>query len=119
MSAPAGFFSVPARFNGRVLCRTNAHGSIWAWRAPSASHRPSPACLFLPAHNQAQAQRWARAAAACGWPAVIRPGSGFAVWQNGPLASCTPPLGVKVRLPPGISASSARALLRSQLGLAS
>lgn len=117
MSAPAGFFSVPARFNGRILCRANARGSVWAWRAPSAGQLPSPACLFVPARQRAQALRFAQSAAALGWQASIREGSCFAVWQSGPLASVAPPLGVKVRLPPGVSASSARAQLRAQLGL--
>ena len=113
MPATARFFSVPARFNGRVLCRLNARGSVWAWRAPSAGHRPSPACLFLPARSHAQAHQWARAAAACGWPAVVRPGSAFAVWQHGPLANSPPNLAVKIRLPLGLSASTARTQLRN------
>ncbi|MEA3644058.1 MAG: hypothetical protein VBE63_29665, partial [Lamprobacter sp.] len=75
MSPTAGFFSVPARFNGRILCRTNARGSVWAWRAPAAGQLPSPACLFIPAQQRAQAQRLAQSAASLGWHAAVRNGS--------------------------------------------
>lgn len=119
VAIPPGFFSVKARFNGQILCRANARGSVWAWRAPSAGHLASPACLFIPARQRSQAHRLAQSAAALGWHAAIRAGSSCAVWQSGPLASAAPALAVKVRLPPGVSASSARALLRNQLKRAS
>jgi hypothetical protein len=109
----SGFFSVPARFSGRVVCRVSARGSVWAWRAPSAGQRPSPVCLFLPARFVGSARAFARCAALLGWRAQVRPGSACAVWAAGPLASSAPPWAVKVWLPAGLSAGAARAQLRA------
>jgi hypothetical protein len=107
------FFSVPARFSGRVVCRVHSRGSVWAWRAPRSGDRPSPACLFLPACHQGRAQAFAVCAGHLGWPAEVKPGSACAVWRSGPLASSAPAWACKVRLPSGLSASVARAQLRA------
>lgn len=109
----SGFFSVSARFNGRVVCRANARGSVWAWRAPSGGQRPSPACLFLPAARVSQARAFAACAAALGWRAEVRPGSGCACWASGPLAASAPRWAVKLWLPAGVRARAARAQLRA------
>lgn len=109
----SGFFSVSARFNGRVVCRANARGSVWAWRAPSAGQRPSPACLFLPAVRVSHAQAFAACAAALGWRAEVRPGSGCACWASGPLSASAPRWAVKLWLPAGVRAGAARAQLRA------
>lgn len=71
--APARFFAVPARYNGRVICRVSARGSVWAWRASAVGQRPSPACLFLPASSPARAKAFAVCAGSLGWQAVVRP----------------------------------------------
>ena len=113
LMAVSAFFSVPARFSGRVVCRLGLGGSVWAWRAPSSGQRPSPACLFVPFSSQVAAVRLARAAVSLGWSAVVRAGSGCACWASGPLAASAPAFAVKVRLPPGVSAAQARAALRS------
>ncbi len=113
LMAVSAFFSVPARFSGRVVCRLSLSGSVWAWRAPSAGQRPSPACLFVPFSSQAPAVQLARAAASLGWSAAVRPGAGCACWASGPLVAVAPPFAVKVRLPSGVSAAQARASLRS------
>lgn len=107
------FFSVPARFSGRVVCRVCARGAVWAWRAPSAGHRPSPACLFLPARQPSQARAFALCARSLGWSVQVKPGRACAVWRSGPLASAVPPWAVKVRLPAGLPAGAARAQLRA------
>jgi len=109
----SGFFSVPARFNGRVVCRAGSSGSVWAWRAPSAGQLPSPACLFLPAARQPKARAFALCAASLGWRVQVRPGSGCACWAAGPLAGSAPAWAVKVWLPAGLSAAAARAQLRA------
>ena len=109
----SGFFSVPARFNGRVVCRASSAGSVWAWRVPSAGQLPSPACLFLPASRQPKAQAFALCAASLGWRVQVRRGSGCACWASGPLARSAPPWAVKVWLPAGLSAGAARAQLRA------
>ena len=113
MGPSSRFFSVPARFSGRVVCRANARGSVWAWRAPSAGQRPSPACLFIPARGQGPAQAFAICAASLGWRVLVRRGAGCACWAAGPLASRCPPWAVKVWLPAGLSAGAARAQLRA------
>lgn len=105
----SSFFSVPARFSGRVVCRAHSKGSVWAWRAPRAGQRPAPACLFFPASSPEVARRLARCAASLGWSAVVRPGSACAVWASGPA----PAWAVKVRLPLGVSAAAARVQLRA------
>jgi hypothetical protein len=110
---PSRFFSVAARFSGRVVVRVSARGAVWAWRAPRSGDRPAPACLFLPARSQARAGAYAAVARVCGWVAEVRPGSACAVWRSGPLAGSAPAWACKVRLPAGLSASAARTQLRA------
>jgi len=109
----AGFFSVSARFSGSVVCRVSRSGWVWAWRAPRAGQRPSPACLFVPFGSRPAAVRLARAAAVLGWSAWVRPGAGCACWASGPLAGAAPAFAVKVRLPLGVRAAAGRAALRA------
>ena len=113
MSASAShFFSVPARFNGRIVARlhTPSH-SIWAWRAPRAGQLPAAPCLFVPLKSQHTAARLASAAAALGWRAWVKPGHGCAVYQSLPLSQSMPPWACKVELPAGVTAAAARARL--------
>lgn len=110
---PSRFFSVPARFDGRVVCRMCLKGSVWAWRAPRADQRPSPACLFIPAGSEGFARLYRLCATSIGWRAEIRPGKACAVYQSGPLAARVPPYAVKVWLPVGLSSSAARDQLRA------
>jgi hypothetical protein len=111
--ASVGFFSVQARFSGRVVCRVSSRGSVWAWRAPSKGQRPSPACLFLPARFEGTARAFAVCAGHLGWSAEVKPGSACAVWRSGPLASSTPAWACKVWLPSGLPCAVARAQLRA------
>lgn len=110
---PSRFFSVPARFNGRVVCRVCASGAVWSWRAPRAGQHPSPRCLFLPAGFQGTARAFASCAASLGWQAEVKRGKACAVWQSGPLAGSVPAWACKVWLPAGLSASAARVQLRA------
>lgn len=108
----SGFFSVPARFNGAVVCRLHAPSrSIWAWRAPRAGQRPSAPCLFVPLKSQGTANRLAQAAAALGYRAWVKPGRTCAVYQALPLSASLPPWACKVELPAGVTAAAARAAL--------
>ncbi|CAK0740883.1 hypothetical protein CCP4SC76_1070006 [Gammaproteobacteria bacterium] len=111
MSGLSGFFSVPARFNGRVVCRASARGSVWAWRAPSQGHQPSPACVFVPAANREQAQALAARASLAGFVTEIKPGVLCAVYgPSSPIAGQAPVWAVKVRLPLGCTLAQARSL---------
>ena len=122
MAAPSvssGFFSVPARFGGHVIARVHAPThSVWAWRAPRAGERVSPACLFWPVSHAHAASALARAAVSLGMSAVVKPASSCAVFATGPMAGWHSGPVVKVRLPGKTKAASARrALLRAWLGL--
>ena len=114
--AVSGFFSVAARFSGRVVCRVGARGVVWAWRAPRAGERPSPACLFIGARTRSRASAYCAVARSLGWVAELRAGTGCAVWSSGPLAAGAPPFACKVRLPSGVSACAARSALRAAWG---
>ena len=106
------FFSVPARFNGAVVCRMHSPSrSIWAWRAPRAGQLPSAPCLFVPVKSQRTAQRLAHVAAALGFRAWVKPGSKCAVYQALPLSQSMPPWACKVQLPAGVTAAAARVAL--------
>ena len=113
MSASASrFFSVPARFNGRIVARLHTPSrSIWAWRAPRAGQLPSAPCLFVPLKSQHTAARLANAAASLGMRAWVKPGRRCAVWQFLPLSPVQPAWACKVELPAGVSAAAARARL--------
>ena len=113
MAVPsAGFFAVPARFSGQVVARVHRlSGSVWAWRAPRSGDLPSAPCLFVPLRSAPTAARLACAARGLGWRAWVKPGAACAVWASGPLAVATPPMAVKVELPAGVSAASARTAL--------
>lgn len=106
------FFSVPARFSGRVVARIHgATRSVWAWRAPRSGELPSPACLFVGFHSTNGAARLATAAARLGWRAWVKAGASCAVFATGPLAATAPPWACKVQLPPHLSATAARLAL--------
>ncbi len=107
------FFSVAARFSGRVVARASANGLVWAWRAARKGERPSPKCLFVPTRNAAHAAAVSACAAAKGYRVDVRPGHACAIYRSGPLAAAVPPLAVKIWLPPGLSASAARDQLRA------
>ena len=107
------FFSVPARFSGRVVARVHSRGSVWAWRAPRKGERPSPACLFFRASSKGLALQLAACARFVGWVSEVRPGAACAVWAAGPLAGAAPAWACKIRLPAGVSAAAARAELRA------
>ena len=108
----ARFFTVPARFNGRIVARLHTPSrSIWAWRAPRAGQLPSAPCLFVPLKSQHTAARLASAAAALGWRAWVKPGRKCAVYQALPLSQSMPPWACKVELPAGVTAAAARARL--------
>jgi hypothetical protein len=109
---PTGFFSVPARFNGRVVCRVSASGSVYAWRAPSANQRPSPRAVFLPASSEQAARRFALAAKAAGLSATYKPGTACACFRCGPLAAAAPAWATKVIIPAGYSAHDAKRMIR-------
>jgi len=111
----ATFGSAPARHRGRVIFRQHRAGSVWAWRAPSAGHRPNAPALFLPARTQERAYMYQRAALAAGFASDVKPGSACAIWRPGsPLHLQCPPWACKVHLPRGMRAAQARALLRAQ-----
>lgn len=106
------FFSVPARFDGAVVCRQHRQSrSVWAWRLPRAGQLLSAPCLFVPLASRSTATRLARAALGLGWRAWVKPGAACAVYQSGPLSAQVPPFVAKVELPVGISAAAARAAL--------
>ena len=113
VTAPRGFFSVPARHAGRVVARVSSSGLVWAWRAVRKGDRPSPRCLFVPSRNASHAAAVAACVKAQGWQAQTKPGSACAVYRTGPLSFAPPPFAVKVRLPAGVSSSVARAQLRA------
>lgn len=108
----SGYFSVPARFHGRVIARVNHQlGTVWATRTPAKGERPAAPCLFIPCTHRHNAARLAQAAGLLGWRAWVKPGTACAVFQAGPLADQAPPLVAKVELPFGVKASDARSLL--------
>ena len=107
------FFSVPALGIGKVVCRVGFKGSVWAWRVPSAGQHPSPACLFLPFARSSSARAVALVAGALGWSAVLKSGRSCACWASGPLANRAPVWALKISLPQGTSAKSARQQLRA------
>ena len=113
MSASASrFFSVPARFNGRIVARLHASSrSIWAWRAPRAGQLPSAPCLFVPLQSQHTAARLAQVAMGLGFQAWVKPGYRCAVYQALPLSQSQPAWVCKVQLPAGVTAAAARARL--------
>jgi len=110
------FASTAARFNGRVIFRTNRSGSIWAKRMAAKGQRPSPAALFIPAQHAGTARAFALAAQHAGLQAIVRQGQACAIWASGPLASSAPAWAVKVRLPVGMSAGQARAAISKAWG---
>lgn len=118
MSAASRFFSVPARHNGRVVCRLSGFGAVWAWRAPRSGQRPSPACLFFSAATLHGASGIQAAARVLGWCAWLKPGNACAVWSAGPLAAQCPPWACKVELPAGLSAAEAHAQLNAAYTIA-
>ena len=113
------FFSVPARFNGRVVARLHtATRSVWAWRAPRAGQAPSPACVFWPVGDMASAAGLAMAAGSIGCRAWVKPAGSCAVFASGPLVGFASGPVVKIELAPRLSAGAARrALLARWLGL--
>ena len=96
----SGFVSVVSGRGAGVMARAHSCGWVWACRALPAGagwHR-APACLF------------AQAAARAGWRVWLRSGvSGSAVWAACGLV--VPAYVVKVALPVGVSAGSARSKL--------
>lgn len=113
VSAPRGFFSVPARHAGRVVARVSSSGLVWAWRAVRKGDRPSPACLFVPCTNPAHAAAVASCAKVHGFRVETKPGNACAVYRTGPLAEAPPLLAVKIRLPSGVSCAVASSRLRA------
>ena len=108
----SGYFSVPARFHGRVIARVNRQlGTVWATRTPAKGGRPAAPCLFIPCTQRQSAARLAQAAGLLGWRAWVKAGTACAVYQAGPLAALAPPRVAKVELPLGLTASAARSLL--------
>lgn len=107
----SGFFSVPARFGGSVVCRVSLSGIVWARRAKRDGERTPPSCLFLPMPSREQAARVARASAGAGLKASVKPGAACACYQSGPLVSKTPPFVAKVQVAPGQRAPDALAAL--------
>ncbi len=108
----SGYFSVPARFRGRVIARVNRQlGTIWATRTPAKGELPAAPCLFIPCTHRHGAARLAQAAGLLGWRAWVKPSAACAVYQSGPLAEQAPPFVTKVELPFGVKASAARSLL--------
>ena len=100
-----GFQSGGRAFGGAVVVRVSKSGWVWAFRAArSASGSfPSPACVYVPFCNYYLARSWCRELAACGWRAWVRRSR-----------RCASPFEVKIALPPGLSASAARARFPSR-----
>ena len=111
-TSTSGYFSVPARFNGRVIARVNRQlGTVWATRTPAKGERPAAPCLFIPCIHRHSAARLAQAAGLLGWRAWVKAGAACAIYQAGPLADLAPPHVAKVEIPLGVKASAARSLL--------
>ena len=79
---------------------------------PRAGELPPPACIFIPADNLGLALHCAACAHFAGLSACVKPGTDCAIWSAGPLASSAPAYATKVVLPAGMSASTARQLIR-------
>jgi hypothetical protein len=107
-----GFVAVQGRRGAPILARW-CRGVVWARRVlpGGAGWHPAPACLFFPFPSGAAASQFAdRVGAGLGWPCVVTRGSGgSAVW--GAVNAWVPPFVCKVRLPGGLPARQARALL--------
>lgn len=108
----SGFVSVPSSRGAGVVARVLVGGWVWARRAlPSGSGwSPAPACVFVPFGSAASAHAFASAVAGFGWRSWVRSGSaGSPVFAACGLSA--PGWCVKVALPSGWSARSARAVL--------
>ena len=96
-----GFVSGGRSFGAGVVLRVSRSGWVWACRARSPLLNPAPACLFVPFASRSAACAWARAVAvSLGWRAWVRP-----------ARRCSSVFEVKLALPGGLSARSARAQL--------
>lgn len=113
-----GFFSVPARRSGRVVCRVSSYASVWAWRAPRKGDRPSPACLFFPSCTLHTASGMQEAARFLGWPATLKKGRDCACFADGPMSTLADAWVCKVQLPAGIRTADAHEQLRAAHSLA-
>ncbi len=101
----AGFMGGGRSFGAGVVLRVSRSGWVWACRARSPVLNPAPACLFVPFASRSAACAWARAVAvSLGWRALVRP-----------ARRCVSAFEVKLALPVGLSARSARAALPSVL----
>ncbi len=97
----AGFVSGGRSWGGSVVSRVGAGGVAWSVRVPCRGHGGVPASLCVPFGSMVSAAGWARSVAAgLGWRVVVR----RAKRSAGPFE-------VKVTLPLGLSASSARQAL--------
>ena len=97
----AGFVSGGRAWGGSVVSRVGANGLVWSVRVPSSGRGRVPASLCVPFGSMASASSWARLVAGrLGWRVVAR----RAKRSVGPFE-------VKVTLPLGLSASSARLAL--------
>lgn len=108
----AGFVAVHGRRGAAIIARWS-RGMVWAKRVLPAGPgwHPAPACMFVPfAAGSVACQFAAKVAAQLGWSVSVRPGSGGSgVWAA--VNPWVPPFVAKVRLPAGMRASQARALL--------
>ena len=102
----SGFVSGGCAFGAGVVLRVSGSGWVWACRARSSVLNPAPACLFVPFASRSAACAWAQAvAASLGWRAWVRP-----------ARRCVSAFEVKLALPAGLSAQSARAALPPVVG---
>lgn len=111
----SGFVRCSSSRAGSVVARPLACGWVWASRplpvgGLSAGFSPAPCCLFVPFVSRSLAVRFASAVALFGWRSWVRAGgSGSSVFASAGLP--VPVFCVKVALPAGWSASSARPFL--------
>ncbi len=104
------FVSGGSSFGARVSVSFSRSGWAWALRAHRVGLRPAPACVYVPCSSFAAASSVALALSAAGWRCWFRVGESFSPWRSGAVPA--PAFAVKVALPSGVSARSARASIR-------
>ena len=104
------FVSGGRSFGAGVSVAFSRSGWAWALRAHRAGLRPAPACVYVPCSSFGAASSVARALSVVGWRCWVRSASSFAPWRSGVVPA--PAFAVKVALPSGMSARSARAFIR-------
>ena len=104
------FVSGGHSFGAGVSVSFSRSGWAWALRAHRAGLAPAPACVYVPCSSFQSANAVARALSLAGWRCWVRPAVSFSPWRSGAVPA--PAFAVKVALPSGVSARSARASIR-------